>query len=85
MLLPEYLKIFLDSPIGRKIVSSMQQGTTAINLNYKDLVGMEVPMPALSEQKKSVELYEAEYAFYRESIKKAQTRWEETLQRLYEF
>ncbi|MFR7973480.1 MAG: restriction endonuclease subunit S [Lacrimispora saccharolytica] len=85
MLLPEYLKIFLDSPIGRKIIISMQQGTTTINLNYKDLAGMEVPMPALSEQKKSVELYEAEYAFYRESIEKAETRWNETLQRLYKF
>lgn len=85
MLLPGYLKIFLDSQIGKKIISSMQQGTTVINLNYKDLVGIEVPMPALSEQKKSVELYEAEYAFYRETIEKAQTRWDETLQRLYEF
>lgn len=85
MLIPEYLKIFLDSPIGRKIISSMQQGTSAINLNYKDLVGMEVPMPTLAEQKKNVELYEAEYAFYKETVDKAQERWNDTLRRLYEF
>ena len=85
MLLPEYLKIFLDSPIGRKIISSMQQGTSAINLNYKDLVGMEVPMPTLVEQKKYVELYEAEYAYYKETVDKAQERWNDTLRRLYEF
>lgn len=85
MLLPEYLKIFLDSPIGKKIISSMQQGTSAINLNYKDLVGMEVPMPTLAEQKKNVELYEAEYAYYKETIDKAQERWNDTLRRLYEY
>lgn len=63
----------------------MQQGTSAINLNYKDLVGMEVPMPTLAEQKKNVELYEAEYAYYKETVDKAQERWNDTLRRLYEF
>ena len=85
MLLPGYLKIFFDSPIGQKMITSMQQGAHAINLNYKDMSGMEIPMPPIEEQARNVELYEAEYTYYRETVEKAKSRWDETLKRLYEF
>lgn len=38
-----YLKLFLDSPVGGKLLKSLQRGSTVVNLNYKDLSELENP------------------------------------------
>jgi type I restriction-modification system DNA methylase subunit len=80
-----YLKIFLDSPIGSKIISQAQQGTTIMNLSYKDLSDIEVPLPTVEEQKEIATKYEYELRHYQESVKKAEERWNGVLNELQQF
>ena len=80
-----YLKIFLDSPIGNKLISSAQQGTTVMNISYRDLKVLEVPIPPLNTQKAVVKEYLEELTKYREAIAAAEKRWTETLTRLQTF
>lgn len=80
-----YLKIFLDSPIGNKLISSAQQGTTVMNISYRDLKILEVPIPSLDTQKAVVKEYLEELTKYREAIAAAEKRWAETLTRLQTF
>lgn len=81
-LLTAYLKMFLDSPMGVKLLTAMQQGATIISISYKDLKEMEVPAPSIDEQKKLADEYEEELERYHESIKAAEERWQEVVERL---
>jgi hypothetical protein len=80
-----YLKIFLDSPIGGKIISQTQQGTAVINLSYRDLSGIEVPLPTMEEQDNITRKYEYELRHYQEAVKKAEDRWKTALAELEQF
>lgn len=80
-----YLKIFLDSPIGNKLISSAQQGTTVMNISYRDLKVLEVPVPPLDTQKAVAKEYLEELTKYREAIAAAEKRWTETLTKLQTF
>lgn len=81
-LLSAYLKMFLDSPMGVKLLTAMQQGATIISISYKDLKEMEVPAPGLDEQRKVADEYEKELKIYHDSIKAAEERWQEVVERL---
>lgn len=85
MLNSTYLKLFLDSPLGNKMISSVQQGSTIINISYKDLNALEIPLPSIEEQKKKADEYTKELAIYRETIAAAEKRWKEVLDKLREF
>ena len=74
--------MFLDSPMGVKLLTAMQQGATIISISYKDLKEMEVPAPSIEEQKKLADEYEEELERYHESIKAAEERWQEVVERL---
>lgn len=80
-----YLKIFLDSPIGVKIISQAQQGTTVMNLSYKDLNDIEVPLPTMEKQEEITLKYEYELRCFQEAITKAERRWKEVLNELEQF
>jgi hypothetical protein len=71
-----YLKIFLDSPLGNKLISSMQQGVTVLSISYRDLLGLEVPVPEISEQERIADLYNKELKIYQKSLADAEQRWE---------
>jgi SAM-dependent methyltransferase len=77
-----YLKVFLDSPMGKKLVGSTQQGMSVMNISYKDLENIEIPVPSMDEQKAVAEEYERELQQYIETIKRAENRWNEVLARL---
>ena len=77
-----YLKIFLDSPLGGKILISAQQGTVLVNLSYRDLQEIEIPFASIEEQKKLTEEYIKELNIYLTTIKSAQNRWQNTLEKL---
>lgn len=85
MLDSTYLKIFLDSPIGNKMISGAQQGMTVMNISYKDLKVLEIPIPPIEQQKKVSEEYIQELKKYRETIAAAEKRWSEVLSKLQEF
>jgi len=80
-----YLKIFLDSPLGKKLVSGTQQGMTIISISYKDLTGLEIPVPPLEAQKKTVDEYIEELKTYQTTIAAAEQRWKDVLSRLQSF
>ena len=80
-----YLKIFLDSPIGNKLISGAQQGVTIMNISYKDLNVLEIPLPALEEQKAAAHEYLEELQRYKDTMAAAERRWTETLAKLQKF
>ena len=77
-----YLKIFLDSPLGKKILNAKQQGAMAINISYKDLKSMEIPLPPLMEQEELAEEYERELEIYQKAVEAAKIRWMNTVLQL---
>lgn len=80
-----YLKLFLDSPLGEKMISGVQQGSTIINISYKDLNALEIPVPSIEEQQKKAAEYTKELTIYRETIAAAEKRWNEVVDKLREF
>lgn len=80
-----YLKLFLDSPIGNKMISGVQQGITVMNISYKDLNVLEVPLPTLKKQQAVVKEYTDELKKYRETVTAAEQRWGEVLKKLQTF
>jgi|LSQX01.3.fsa_nt_gb type I restriction-modification system DNA methylase subunit len=85
MLNSTYLKLFLDSPLGEKMIIGIQQGTTIINIRYRDLNGLEIPLPSIEEQQKKADEYNKELAVYQEAIVTAEKRWSEVLEKLRAF
>ncbi|MBX4150741.1 restriction endonuclease subunit S [Paenibacillus lautus] len=82
LLLGTYLKVFLDSPMGNKVLEGKQQGTVVINISYKDLKTLEIPLLRVEEQKVIAEEYEQERSRYVKSIRLAEDRWNEVIERL---
>ncbi|ODB61579.1 restriction endonuclease subunit S [Paenibacillus polymyxa] len=82
LLLGTYLKVFLDSPLGNKVLAGKQQGTVVINISYKDLKTLEIPLLRVDEQKVITEEYEQERSRYVENIRLAEGRWNEVMERL---
>jgi hypothetical protein len=80
-----YLKVFLDSPLGNKMISSTQQGTTIMNISYKDLNVLEIPLPPIEEQQAIARTYVEELKTYKKTIETAEQRWKDVLSKLQEF
>ncbi len=77
-----YLKIFLDSPLGRKMLITRQQGTTVMNISYKELNNIEIPLPTREEQNSIADEYMKELEIYKQTIQKAEDRWQSAVLRL---
>lgn len=85
MLDSTYLKVFLDSPLGNKQISGAQQGMTVMNISYKDLNVLEIPVPSIEEQKFVAEEYNKELKEYKETISAAEKRWKAVLDKFQNF
>lgn len=79
----DYVKIFMESPVGSTIIKSFQRGTTVMNINPKDIGEMEVPIAHIEVQKQIVDEYLNENKLYIETVKKAEKRWETHKQEIY--
>lgn len=77
-----YLKIFLDSPLGGKVLSATQQGTAVMNISYKDLMNVEIPLPDIEEQIRIADEYVEELRIYQETISAAEERWQKIRDKL---
>lgn len=77
-----YLKMFFDSPLGAKILASVQQGTAVVNLSFRDLQEVEIPLPPMEEQKQMTNEYQRELDVYLKTIQNAEERWNNTLEKL---
>ena len=79
-----YLKLFFDSPLGRKILITRQQGTAVMNISYKELNNIEIPLPSVEEQKQIADTYTREFEVYKKTIQEAESRWSSVLAELQE-
>ena len=77
-----YLKMLFDSPLGVKLLTSAQQGTTVMNISYKDLRNMEIPLPTIESQQKIAEEYQSELKRYQDSVAEAEKRWKAVIAKL---
>lgn len=78
-LAPTYLKLFFDSSLGRKMLVTRQQGTTVMNISYKELNNLEIPLPSIEEQKQIADTYTKELEIYKKAIEAAENRWNTVL------
>ncbi len=56
-----------------------QQGTTVMNISYKELNNLEIPLPSIEEQKQIAETYTEELGIYKKAIEAAENRWNSVL------
>lgn len=70
-----YLKLFLESPIGIKLLESMQRGTSIVNINYQDICQLEVPTPSIDDQVEIAEEYNKGLKVYKQIIDEATDAW----------
>ena len=70
-----YLKLFLDSPVGGKLLKSLQRGSGVVNINYKDLSELEVPVPPLQVQDALIAEYTAGLTLYTQTLAAAEEAW----------
>lgn len=75
MLNGTYLKLFLESPVGVKLLKSLQRGTGVVNINFKDMSELEVPVLPLEEQETLVQEYNTGLRLYKETIAAAEEGW----------
>lgn len=74
-ILSDYVKIFLESPIGIELIKTFQRGTTVMNINPKDIGELEIPMVEYDRQLEIVGKYQNELNLYQETVKNATERW----------
>lgn len=77
-----YLKLFLDSAIGKKLIKSTQQGTVVMNISYRDFENIEIPYLPYEKQTEIAKKYQEGLAKYQETISSAQEKWQDTLREL---
>ena len=70
-----YLKLFLESEVGMKLLKSLQRGTTIVNINYQDICQLEVPVPMLDDQIEVVNEYKQGLNLYVKTISAAESAW----------
>lgn len=80
----DYVKVFLESPVGQTLIKSFQRGTTVMNINPKDIAEMEIPVPDLAQQQQIANEYQQEFEQYKDTIRQATNRWHEKREHLYQ-
>lgn len=82
--LGHYIKIFFESPIGTTLIKSFQRGTTIMNINHIDIMEIEIPIVPILQQLELAQEHEREFLIYKETIEKAEIRWQEIKNKLYD-
>lgn len=80
----EFIRIFFESPVGLAIIKSFQRGTTIMNINHSDIMEMEIPLLPIKKQEKIVAQYNEEFKVYQEAVQKAEKRWSDIRENIYE-
>ena len=75
LIMGDFLKLFLESPVGIKMLKSLQRGETVTNINHKDVMDLEVPVPTLAEQREAVDMHKAGLLQYRIALEAAEKAW----------
>ena len=83
MLNGKYLSIFMESPVGQKLLKSIQRGVSILNINHKDLCELIIPLPSLYGQERIVAEYEEEMNLCQKVTTEAKERWDMARINLY--
>lgn len=51
LIFPDFIALYLNSPIGQEIINASQKGTTRKGLNYRQVRSIPIPIPHIEEQK----------------------------------
>lgn len=76
MLRGMYLKLFLKSSVGMKLLQSLRRGSVVTNLNYRDIMGLEVPVLPIAEQDALIQKYNAGLREYKETTGSVERKWQ---------
>ncbi len=79
----EFIKIFFESPVGVAMIKSFQRGTTIMNINHVDIMEMEIPILPMDKQQEMIKRYNEELKVYKETIRKAESRWSDMKNSIY--
>lgn len=79
----EFLKLFFESPVGLAIIKSFQRGTAIMNINYADIMEMEIPLVPKAKQEAMIKQYNDEFKIYKETVKKAEEKWSNIKENIY--
>ncbi len=82
-ILGQYLKIFLESPIGKTLIKTFQRGTVLMNINVNDIKELEIPLLSKKEQKEIIDKYIKNKDEYKKIISEAEEKWNKTKKDLY--
>ncbi len=83
-LLPQYLKIFLESPLGQLLVKSFQRGTNVMNINPNDIGELEVPLLPMDRQRELAERFANGLGRYKSEREAIEKRWENQRTEIYQ-
>lgn len=70
------LKLFFESSVGMKMLQSLRRGSVVTNLNYRDIMGLEVPVLPIAEQDALIQKYNAGLKEYKETTDSAERKWQ---------
>lgn len=71
----EYVAIFFNTEIGKKLLNSLQRGAVIMNINSKDLNSIDIPLVSLEEQDSLIAKYNDEYNKYISMLDKITKCW----------
>jgi len=81
--LSDYLKIFLESPLGSAMIKSFQRGSVIMNINQEDIKELKIPMISIEKQEQIIRKYNNEKRIFKEVTEKANRRWNENKTEIY--
>ncbi|MCR1822064.1 N-6 DNA methylase [Terrisporobacter muris] len=81
---PQYIKTFLESPLGEFLINYKQAGTNVFSLNSKDLMQIPVILLPEEEQVNIIENYQMEYRKITNEIQQLNAKLKKAKLNLYE-
>lgn len=80
---PYFLKIYLDSPVGRAMIEGIQTGSIVHVLNPRNVQELKIPYLSLNTQTKIVETYKKSKDEYLKTVNKAKQTYTQVLTDIY--
>lgn len=70
---PDFLKVYLESPLGQYLLTNKMAGTAIPTLSRKDIETLEIPLPSIEEQNKIMDQYNAKEMHVEKEIERLKT------------
>lgn len=80
---PQYIKEFLESPLGQFLISNKQLGTSIVTINPKDLKKLPIMLVDSKDQEKIIKDYKKEQEILTKQIEEIQKKLEDSTLNLY--